>query len=52
MRIDTDQAPEITKRLGTVGNPTVLVLDGNGKELRRSMGFQPPEKMLGFLKGK
>ena len=34
-----------------LGYPTVILLDGNGKEVRRSVGFLKAPEMLTFLKG-
>jgi thioredoxin:protein disulfide reductase len=52
VRIDTfDKRKDLQKPLGILSYPTVLVLDGEGKELRRQLGFQKPEVMLDFLKG-
>ena len=52
VRIDTDKVrPDLAKRYGILGYPTVLVLDGHGKELRRSIGYLKPEEMLKFLNG-
>ncbi len=39
-KVDTDQAPELTARLGIRGIPT-LVFFNNGKEVGRSVGFEP-----------
>jgi thiol:disulfide interchange protein DsbD len=52
VRIDMDKVrKDLAKRFGIQGYPTVLVLDGQGRELRRVMGFQKPAEMLKFLKG-
>ena len=52
VRIDTFQArKDLVQPLGILGYPTVLVMDGDGKVLRRREGFQKPEEMLVFLKG-
>jgi len=52
VRIDTyDVRPDLAKALKILGYPTVLVLDGEGKELRRQVGFQEPAAMLAFLMG-
>jgi thiol:disulfide interchange protein DsbD len=52
VRIDTDRVrKDLAPRLGILSYPTVLLLDGDGKELRRLLGFQKPEAMLKFLKG-
>ena len=53
VRIDTDQVrKDLVRPLGIVGYPTVLVLDGEGRILRRQEGFQEPEAMLAFLEGR
>lgn len=50
VRIDTDKVrPELKVKLGIASYPTVLVLDGEGKELRRILGFHKPAGMLAFL---
>jgi len=52
VRIDTYKVrKDLTARLAIVGYPTVILLDGNGKEVRRSAGFLKPAEMLKFLKG-
>ncbi len=52
VRIDTYAVREdLAKRLGILGYPTVLLLDGDGRELRRVVGFQDPAAMLKFLDG-
>jgi thioredoxin:protein disulfide reductase len=53
VRIDTFQTrKDLAKPLGILGYPTVMVLDGDGKVLRRREGFQKPEEMLAFLQGR
>ena len=52
VRIDTYAVrQDLAKRLGILGYPTVLLLDGDGRELRRVVGFQDPAAMLRFLNG-
>ena len=52
VRIDTYKLrKDLAARLGILSYPTVLLLDGEGKELRRILGFQNPPEMLKFLKG-
>jgi thiol:disulfide interchange protein DsbD len=52
IRIDTDKVrTDLAGKLQIRSYPTVLVLDGDGKELRRLLGFEKPPKMLAFLKG-
>jgi thiol:disulfide interchange protein DsbD len=53
VRIDTDRVrKDLVRPLGIVGYPTVLVLDGEGRILRRQEGFQDREAMLAFLEGR
>jgi len=52
VRIDTYKIrKDLAPKLGILSYPTVLLLDGDGKELRRLLGFQKPAEMLKFLKG-
>lgn len=52
IRIDTDaKRKDLAAKLQIRSYPTVILLDGEGKELRRSLGFQKPETMLAFLQG-
>jgi len=51
VRIDTFKVrKDLAPRLGILSYPTVILLDGNGLELRRLLGFQKPAEMLKFLK--
>jgi len=51
VRIDADKVrPDIAKRFGIAGFPTVLILDAEGQERQRAMGFLPPGEMLAFLR--
>jgi thioredoxin:protein disulfide reductase len=53
VRVDTDKVrKDLAQPLKILGYPTVLVLDGDGKILRRVEGFQKPEDMLAFLEGR
>jgi thiol:disulfide interchange protein DsbD len=52
VRIDTDkQRPDLAKRLEIRSYPTVILLEGDGREQRRSLGFTKPAGMLTFLGG-
>jgi thiol:disulfide interchange protein DsbD len=51
VRIDTDKArPDLAEKLKIRSYPTVLVLDENGQELKRNLGFQKPAAMLAWLR--
>ena len=53
VRIDTDKVrPDLAPKLKIQSYPTVLLLDAEGHELRRSLGFQKPETMRAWLEGK
>jgi len=52
VRIDTYKTrKDLERKLSILSYPTVILLDGEGRELRRIQGFQKPADMLKFLKG-
>jgi thiol:disulfide interchange protein DsbD len=52
VRIDTDKVrKDLASRLGILSYPTVILLDPDGRERRRILGFQDPAAMLRFLQG-
>ena len=53
IRIDTDaKRKDLATKLQIRSYPTVLLLDAEGRELRRILGFQKPETMRAWLEGK
>ncbi|WP_243302693.1 protein-disulfide reductase DsbD family protein [Geothrix oryzisoli] len=53
IRIDTDaKRKDLATKLQIRSYPTVLLLDADGRELRRILGFQKPEAMRAWLEGK
>ena len=53
IRIDTDaRRKDLAAKLQIRSYPTVLLLDADGRELRRILGFQKPETMRAWLEGK
>lgn len=53
IRIDTDaKRKDLAAKLQIRSYPTVLLLDADGKELRRILGFQKPETMRAWLEGR
>ncbi|WP_243287251.1 protein-disulfide reductase DsbD family protein [Geothrix terrae] len=53
IRIDTDaKRKDLAAKLQIRSYPTVLLLDADGRELRRILGFQKPEAMKAWLEGK
>jgi thiol:disulfide interchange protein DsbD len=52
VRLNTDKdRKDLAGKLGIRSYPTVILLDGEGRELRRSLGFQKAPEMLAWLKG-
>jgi thiol:disulfide interchange protein DsbD len=52
IRIDTDaKRTDLASVLKIQSYPTVILVDGDGKELRRILGFHKPEGMLRFMQG-
>ena len=50
IRIDTDkQRPDLAKRLEVRSYPSVILLDSDGKEVGRKLGFHKPQAMLDFF---
>ena len=53
IRIDTDaKRKDLATKLQIRSYPTVLLLDAEGRELRRILGFQKPGTMKAWLEGK
>jgi len=50
IRIDMDKIrPDLAKRYQILGYPTILVLDTEGREIKRILGYQSPQEMLRFM---
>ncbi len=43
VRIDTDQEPELTRKLGVVGLPNIRFATSDGKIIHKTIGFQDVE---------
>ncbi len=53
IRIDTDaKRKDLATKLQIRSYPTVLLLDADGRELRRLLGYQKPQNMLAWLEAK
>lgn len=53
VRIDTDaKRKDLAGSLRIGSYPTVILMDGEGREVRRILGFHKPEGMMRFLEGK
>lgn len=49
--VDIDQNMEMAKQFGIRGVPTLVLVDDEGKELKRQSGMMAEDKLLEFLKG-
>ena len=53
VRIDTDaKRQDLAAKLQIRSYPTVILLDAEGRELRRLLGFEKPATMKAWLEGK
>ena len=50
VKVDADLQKALVKRLKIVGYPTMMVMDADGKEVRRIDGYQSSAQMMAFLK--
>ncbi|ASB89250.1 MULTISPECIES: glutaredoxin family protein [Bacillus] len=41
--IDVTEQPEVAAEYGVMGVPVTILLDGEGNEVKRSIGFKPDE---------
>ena len=46
VKIDVDKNPEPSSKYQAYSLPTMLILDSNGNEIKRIVGYQSPEKLL------
>ncbi|MCA8948763.1 MAG: thioredoxin family protein [Planctomycetes bacterium] len=49
VQLDGDEQRELAKRYDVGGYPTMLLLDADGKELRRAVGYRSVKAMVEFL---
>ncbi|MFQ5849507.1 MAG: thioredoxin family protein [Candidatus Binatia bacterium] len=49
VRINTDDDPELTKKYRAPWTPTFLILDPDGTEYYREIGYLPPQDMVAHL---
>ncbi|MGE0910425.1 thioredoxin family protein [Bacillus atrophaeus] len=41
--VDVTQEPEVAARFGVMGVPVTILINGQGEEVKRSIGFKPDE---------
>jgi thioredoxin-related protein len=49
LKLNVQSDRDLAMKFGIRYTPTVLTLDGDGKELNRSVGFRPPEEFVPAL---
>jgi thioredoxin-related protein len=50
VKVDADAQRDIIKKYKVSAYPTLVMLDGTGKELKRVRGYQSIREMVTFLK--
>jgi len=50
MKINVDSSPEQASRFNSNVIPTMVLLDANGKEIRRNVGYMTSSDFIKFLK--
>lgn len=50
VEIDGDESRELVKSYGVQGYPTLILLDGSGREIRRAVGYQGVAAMVEFFR--
>jgi len=45
-KIDVDKEPEMAQKYGVKNIPTVILVDGQGQELAKKIGFNPKQAYL------
>jgi thioredoxin 1 len=50
-KIDIDENMELAKQYGIRGVPTLVLVDDEGKEIKRQSGVMMEAQLLEFLKG-
>lgn len=49
LKIDVDINPQLSAQYGIYGIPAILILDSNGREIKRLEGYQTPKEILSIL---
>ena len=46
LKVNVDENPELSQKYQAYGLPTMIILDSNGNEIKRIIGYQSPEQLL------
>ena len=52
IKINTDYNNKLSNKYKVYGLPTSMILDSNGKKIKRHEGFQEPKEFLKWMGGK
>jgi len=50
VKVDGDDHKDLVKQYGVTAYPTIVLLDSDGKELRRAVGYRSVAEMVEMLK--
>jgi thiol:disulfide interchange protein DsbD len=46
LKLDVDANPQLSQKYQAYSLPTIIILDYNGREIKRIIGYQSPEQLL------
>jgi thiol:disulfide interchange protein DsbD len=46
LKVDVDENPSLSSKYQAYSLPTMLIIDSNGNEIKRIIGYQSPERLL------
>lgn len=46
LKLDVDANPQLSQKYQAYSLPTIIILDSNGQEINRIIGYQSPEQLL------
>lgn len=49
LKVDVDENPDLSSKYTAYSLPTMIVIDSNGQEIKRIIGYQTPEQLLGKI---
>jgi thiol:disulfide interchange protein DsbD len=46
LKVDVDENPSLSSKYQAYSLPTMIIIDSNGNEIKRIIGYQSPERLL------
>ena len=46
LKVDVDKNPDISSKYKAYSLPTMIIMDSNGNEIKRIIGYQTPEQLI------